>query len=209
MKVLLVDDHPVVRAGLRALLGGVEGIEVCGEAATGEEALHLAAALHPEVVLMDLQLGQGIDGVETTRLMAQIVPAPRVLVLTTYDSDADIVRAVAAGATGYLLKDTAPEELFRAIKEAAQGRTVLSSPVASRLARRTVTPEPSLSPREVELLHLLAEGLTNAQIGRKLHIGQATVKTHLVHIFAKLGVDSRTAAVTAAVARRLIRLPGQ
>ncbi|MGY0230983.1 response regulator [Longispora urticae] len=205
MRVLLVDDHPVVRAGLRALLAGQPGLEVIGEAGTGEEGVALAAALHPDVVLMDLQLGPGIDGVAATERVLALPYPPRVLILTTYDTDADIVRAVAAGATGYLLKDAPPEELFRAVRAAAAGETVLSGPVASRLARRVREPGLTLSPREVEILQLLAEGLTNEQIAGRLFISRATVKTHLVHIFGKLGVDSRTAAVTTAMERRLIR----
>ncbi|MEV6524880.1 response regulator transcription factor [Longispora sp. NPDC051575] len=205
MRVLLVDDHPVVRAGLRALLTGQPGLEVIGEASTGEEGVALAAALRPDVVLMDLQLGPGIDGVTATERVLALAYPPRVLILTTYDTDADIVRAVAAGATGYLLKDAPPEELFRAVRAAAAGETVLSGPVASRLARRVREPGVTLSPREVEILQLLAEGLTNEQIAGRLFISRATVKTHLVHIFGKLGVDSRTAAVTTAMERRLIR----
>ncbi|WP_412541778.1 response regulator transcription factor [Longispora sp. K20-0274] len=205
MRVLLVDDHPVVRAGLRALLAGLPDLEVVGEAGTGEEALALVAALRPDVVLMDLQLGPGIDGVTTTERVLALPDPPRVLILTTYDTDADIVRAVAAGATGYLLKDAPPDELFRAVRAAAAGETALSGPVASRLARRVREPGLTLSPREVEILQLLAEGLTNEQIAARLFISRATVKTHLVHIFGKLGVDSRTAAVTTAIERRLIR----
>ncbi|WP_018350449.1 response regulator [Longispora albida] len=204
MKILIVDDHPVVRAGLKALLAGEA--EVAGEAATGEEAVAMAAALHPDVVLMDLQLGPGIDGVEATRRVLALPRPPRVLILTTYETDTDIVSAVAAGASGYLLKDAPPEELFRAVRAAAAGQSAMSPPVVARLARRVREPGSELSARETEILQLLAEGLTNDQLARRLFISRATVKTHLVHIYAKLGVDSRTAAVTTAVERRLIRL---
>ncbi|MEV6966576.1 response regulator transcription factor [Hamadaea sp. NPDC051192] len=209
MRLMLVDDHVVVRAGLRALLESQPGVEVVAETGTGEQAVSLAAALHPQVVLMDLQLGSGIDGVEATRRLLALEPAPRVLVLTTYDSDADVVRAMAAGAVGYILKDIAPDDLFRAIDDAAAGRTALSAAVAGRLARQVHQPGVALSARETEIVTLLAEGLTNQQIARRLLISEATVKTHLVHIFSKLGVDSRTAAVTEAVNRRLITLRGR
>ncbi|NUR48105.1 MAG: response regulator transcription factor [Hamadaea sp.] len=209
MRLMLVDDHVVVRAGLRALLESQPGVEVVAETGTGEQAVSLAAALQPEVVLMDLQLGSGIDGVEATRRLLELDPSPRVLVLTTYDSDADVVRAMAAGAVGYILKDIAPDALFRAIEDAAAGRTALSAAVAGRLARQVHQPGVALSARETEIVTLLAEGLTNQQIARRLLISEATVKTHLVHIFGKLGVDSRTAAVTEAVNRRLITLRGR
>jgi DNA-binding NarL/FixJ family response regulator len=205
IRVLLVDDHPVVRAGIVALLGGVADLEVVGEASTGEEALSLAAALAPDVVLVDLALGSGIDGVEVIR---RLPDGTNTLVLTTYDSDADLDRAVSAGANGYLLKAGPPDELFRGIRTAARGETALSPRVATRLMNRVREPAPALSPREIEILELLATGLSNQRIARRLFISEATVKTHLVHIFAKLGVDTRTAAVTAAVERRLIRLPG-
>ncbi|RJL32917.1 DNA-binding response regulator [Bailinhaonella thermotolerans] len=206
MTVLIVDDHPVVRAGLRALLDGEPDLEVAGESATGEDAVSRAAALRPAVVLMDLQLGGGIDGVEAIGRIRALPDPPRVLVLTTYDSDADIARAVDAGAIGYLLKAGPPEELFAGIRSAARGETALSPSVATRLMRRVREPAPVLSPRETEILTLLARGLSNKQIAKALFVSEATVKTHLVRVFAKLGVDTRTAAVTAAVERRLIRL---
>ncbi|GAA2276904.1 response regulator transcription factor [Nonomuraea roseoviolacea subsp. roseoviolacea] len=208
MRVFLVDDHPVVRAGLVALLGAEPDMEVVGEAGGVVEALSGIAACEPDVVLMDLQLGDGIDGVEAIRRIGELSSPPRVLVLTTYESDADVMRAVDAGATGYLLKVCPPEELFQGIRAAAGGRTVLSAEVASRMMRRLRAPAPALSVREVELLELLASGAGNREIARRLFITEATVKTHLVHIYGKLGVDTRTAAVTAAVERRLIRLPG-
>ncbi|OUC93848.1 response regulator [Streptosporangium minutum] len=206
MRVFLVDDHPVVRAGLVALLGGEHDMEVVGEAADGEEALRGIASREPDVVLMDLQLGDGIDGVEATRRVRELPSPPQVLVLTTYETDADIVRAIDAGATGYLLKACPPEELFQGIRAAARGETVLSPRVATRMMRRMRDPGPVLSAREVEILELLASGAGNREIARRLFITEATVKTHLVHIYGKLGVDTRTAAVTAAVERRLIRL---
>ncbi|NJP93035.1 response regulator transcription factor [Nonomuraea sp. FMUSA5-5] len=207
MRLFLVDDHPVVRAGLVALLGGEDDIEIVGEAAGADEALRGIAARRPDVVLMDLQLGDGIDGVEATRRIRALPAPPQVLVLTTYETDADVLRAVAAGATGYLLKVCPPEELFQGIRAAARGESVLSAKVAARMMRRLRDPGPALSVREVEILELLASGAGNREIARRLFITEATVKTHLVHIYGKLGVDTRTAAVTAAVERRLIRLP--
>ncbi|MGW0484567.1 response regulator [Nonomuraea sp. NPDC003214] len=207
MRLFLVDDHPVVRAGLVALLSGEDDMEIVGEAEGGAEALRGIAAARPDVVLMDLQLGDGLDGVEVTRRVRELSPPPQVLVLTTYETDADIMRAVDAGATGYLLKACPPEELFQGIRAAARGETVLSAKVATRMLRRMREPAPALSGREVEILELLASGAGNREIARRLFITEATVKTHLVHIYGKLGVDTRTAAVTAAVERRLIRLP--
>ncbi|GAA2886447.1 response regulator transcription factor [Streptosporangium fragile] len=206
MRLFLVDDHPVVRAGLVALLGGEGDMEVVGEAGGGEEALRGIASCAPDVVLMDLQLGDGLDGVEVTRRVRELPSPPQVLVLTTYETDADILRAVDAGATGYLLKACPPEELFQGIRAAARGETVLSPKVAGRMMQRMRHPGVALSPREVEILELLASGAGNREIARRLFITEATVKTHLVHVYAKLGVDTRTAAVTAAVERRLIRL---
>ncbi|NBE56929.1 response regulator, partial [Streptomyces boluensis] len=192
VRVLLCDDHAVVRAGLLALLGSAPDIEVAGEAGTGEEAVALAAKLSPDVVLMDLQLGAGMDGVEATR---QIAPTGvRVLVLTTYDTDADITRAIEAGATGYLLKAERPDELFGAIHAAAEGRTTLSAPVASRVMARMRSPQPTLTDRELDILAQLAHGLGNRDIAKALFISEATVKTHLGRIYDKLGVDTRAGA---------------
>ncbi|WP_121747692.1 response regulator transcription factor [Streptomyces sp. E2N166] len=208
VRILVCDDHVVVRAGLLALLDSAPGIEVAGEAGTGEEALALAARLAPDVVLMDLQLGEGIDGVETTRrLTAASGPggtAPHVLVLTTYDTDADITRAIEAGATGYLLKAERPEELFAAIHAAAEGRTALSGPVASRVMANMRSPRPSLTDRERDILAQLATGLGNREIARALFISEATVKTHLRRVYDKLGVDTRAGAVAVAKERRLL-----
>ncbi|MER5735676.1 MULTISPECIES: response regulator transcription factor [Streptomyces] len=203
VRILLCDDHVVVRAGLLALLGSTPDIEVVGEAGSGEEAVAMAAKLKPDVVLMDLQLGAGIDGVEATRRIAPT--GVHVLVLTTYDTDADITRAIEAGATGYLLKAERPEELFAAIHSAAQGRTALSPPVASRVMdRMRGAAGPSLTDRERDILGQLAHGLGNKEIARALFISEATVKTHLGRIYAKLGVDTRAGAVAVAKEQRLL-----
>ncbi|MFF3060002.1 response regulator [Streptomyces sp. NPDC057909] len=202
VRILLCDDHAVVRAGLLALLGSEPDIEVVGEAGSGEEAVALAARLTPDVVLMDLQLGEGIDGVEATRRIA--VTGVHVLVLTTYDTDADITRAIEAGATGYLLKAERPEELFAAIRSAAQGRTTLSPPVASRVMARMRSPLPTLTDRERDILGQLSQGLGNREIARALFISEATVKTHLSRIYDKLGVDTRAGAVSVAKEQRLL-----
>ncbi|MEU8642877.1 response regulator transcription factor [Streptomyces sp. NBC_00715] len=205
VRILLCDDHAVVRAGLLALLDSAPDIEVVGEAGTGEEALALSAKLAPDVVLMDLQLGEGIDGVETTRrLTAAPGATPHVLVLTTYDTDADITRAIEAGATGYLLKAERPEELFAAIQAAAQGRTALSAPVASRVMANLRSPRPTLTDRERDILTQLAQGLGNREIAKALFISEATVKTHLGRIYDKLGVDTRAGAVSVAKEQRLL-----
>ncbi|MFJ3669498.1 response regulator [Streptomyces sp. NPDC090106] len=205
VRILVCDDHAVVRAGLLALLDSAPDIEVVGEAGTGEEALALAAKLGPDVVLMDLQLGEGIDGVETTRrLTAAEGAAPHVLVLTTYDTDADITRAIEAGATGYLLKAERPDELFAAIHAAAEGRTALSAPVAGRVMAQMRRPRPTLTDRERDILAQLARGIGNRDIARALFISEATVKTHLRRIYDKLGVDTRAGAVAVAKERRLL-----
>ncbi|HEX8865156.1 MAG TPA: response regulator transcription factor, partial [Lentzea sp.] len=172
MRVLVVDDHPVVRFGLVGLLS--RSFEVI-EAATGEESVRLASTV--DVVLMDLQLGKGIDGVEATRRIRALESPPQVVVLTTYDSDADIVRAVEAGAIGYLLKDCAPDELAEAVRTASTGQTVLSPDIASRLLRQVRGPAPKLSKREVQILENLAKGLSNREIAKALFISEATVKT--------------------------------
>ncbi|GAB0104994.1 response regulator transcription factor [Nocardia sp. JMUB6875] len=204
VRLLLCDDHAVVRAGLRALLASAPDIDVIGEAGSGPEAVALAARLHPDVVLMDLQLGGDMDGIEATRRITA-TPGPHVLVLTTYDTDADITRAIAAGATGYLLKAERPEELFAAIHAAAQGRTALSPPIADRVMNRMRNPQPALTPRELDILTQLAQGLGNREIARALHVSEATVKTHLGRIYDKLGVDNRAAAVSVANNQRLLK----
>mgnify|MGYP003409549343 FL=1 len=207
IRLLVVDDHPVVRAGMVAVLSEETDFEVVGEAANGAEALALVPRLMPDVVLMDLRMPV-MDGADaTSRIVAQS-DAPQVLVLTTYDTDADIVRAVEAGARGYLLKDAPTAVLADAIRRAVRGETVLAPPVAARLADRLRAPSrPELTARELDVLRLVAIGLSNGDIGRELFIGEATVKTHLIRVFAKLEVTDRTAAVTAAYAQGLIDLP--
>ncbi|MFJ8586587.1 response regulator [Streptomyces sp. NPDC093595] len=203
IRLLVADDHPVVRAGLRAVLDTEPDFAVVAEAATAERAVELAPDV--DVVLMDLQFGPGMHGAEATAAITGREGAPRVLVLTTYDTDADILAAVEAGASGYLLKDAPPEELAAAVRTAAAGRSALAPAVAHRLMDRMRTPAQALTKRELEVLQLVGDGLSNQQISKRLFLSQATVKSHLVHVFAKLGVDSRTAAVAAATARRLIR----
>ncbi|WP_134734038.1 response regulator [Amycolatopsis nivea] len=203
IRLLLADDHPVVRAGLRAVLETEPDLEVVAEASSAEEAVRLAAGV--DVVLMDLQFGSGMHGSEATAAITAAADAPKVLVLTTYDTDGDILAAIEAGATGYLLKDAPPEDLAAAVRNAATGQTVLALAVAHRLMNRMRTPAAALSPREIEVLGLVADGLSNLEISKRLFLSQATVKSHLVHIYTKLGVDSRTAAVAAGKAQGLIR----
>lgn len=206
IRVLVVDDHPVVRDGLRGMLDGQPDLEVVGEATDGLAAVTAVAEFAPDVVLLDLRMPV-LDGVGAIKRLAVEHPAVRVLVLTTYDEDNDIVRAVEAGATGYLLKDAPREELFRAVRAAARGETVLAPSVAARLlGRMRAAHVDAPSERELEVLGLVARGLTNRAIAGELFISEATVKTHLVHVFAKLGVDDRTAAVTVALERGLLRL---
>lgn len=203
--VLLVDDHLVVRSGLRALLATQPDIEVVAEAASGEDALALTQQHTPAVVMMDLAMGAGMDGIHAIRELRRRNSRQAIIVFTTYDSDADIVRAVDAGAMGYLLKDASSEEIFAAIRGAVQGRSVMSAPVASRLFEQLRNPDAVLTPREAELLGLLTEGLSNKELGRRLFISEATVKTHLAHVYAKLGVDTRAAAIATAIRRERMR----
>ena len=213
IRILLVDDHPVVRAGLRAMLADFPGVSVVGEAANGDAALAELGRLNTlgepvDLVLMDLQMGNGMDGVTATgRIKAGEAgtPPPPVLILTTYDTDADILAAVEAGASGYMLKDAPPEQIQQAVLSAAAGQTALAPEVAARLMGRIRNPSPALSPREVQLLELLATGMGNRAMAKQLFISEATVKTHLVHIYSKLGVDNRTAAIAVAAQRRIIR----
>lgn len=212
ISVLLVDDHPVVRSGLRAVLDTAgpaldqarqepdraHAVRVVGEAATGEEALVLAAHLRPDVVLCDLRLGAGIDGVQTTARLRELDPAPAVLILTTFDRDAEILGAIEAGAAGYLLKDVHPGAILEGIRRAAAGETVLAPELQSRVLRGMREPLPRLTDRETEVLRLLATGATNREIAKTLFVAEATVKTHIAHICTKLGVDSRSKAVHAA-----------
>ena len=208
IRVLLADDHPVVREGLRGMLASEPDIEVVGEAGSGPEAVALAGRLRPDVVLMDLRMPGG-DGVDATRRLA----GTTVVVLTTYDSDADILRAVEAGAAGYLLKDTPRAALADSVRAAARGETVLTPAVAGRLLGRMradrAEPADRLTARETEVLALVARGLTNAAIARRLSLSEATVKTHLLRACGKLGVSGRTAAVTRAIETGALPAPGQ
>lgn len=230
IRVLLADDHPVVRAGLRALLGAEPDLVVELEAATADEAVALAASGRVDVVLMDLQFGGALpgpdrpgadphdfdrhqahppgvrmQGAEATRRVRSVPGAPHVLILTNYDTDADILGAIEAGASGYLLKDAPPAELIAAVRAAASGQSALAPVIVRKLADRSRIPQGRLSPREVEVLGLVAAGRSNRQIGQDLFLSEATVKSHLVHIFGKLGVSSRTSAVASARAAGTIR----
>lgn len=207
LRIVVVDDHPVVRDGLRGMIDGQPDLVVVGEAADGSDAVAVVARQRPDVVLMDLRMPR-VDGVSAIAEIGRTAPEARVLVLTTYDADHDIVRAVEAGARGVLLKDAPREELFRAIRAAARGEMVLAPTVTARLFGRLHGPREQVpTERELEVLALVARGLTNRAIGRRLSLSEATVKTHLVHLFTKLGVADRTAAVTAALDRGLITLP--
>ncbi|GAA2204157.1 response regulator transcription factor [Nonomuraea monospora] len=204
LRLMIVDDHPVVRDGLRGIFDGVPDIEVVAEAGDGHEALALARAAAPDVVLMDLRM-PGLDGVSAIERLAADHPGIRVVVLTTYDTDADVSRALAAGVAGYLLKDAPREELQAAVRTAAAGGRVLAQRITSQLidglGRK---PASAPTPRELEVLRLIARGAANKEVARALLISETTVKTHLKHVFAKLGVDNRAAAVVAAMERRLI-----
>jgi DNA-binding NarL/FixJ family response regulator len=205
--LLIVDDHPVVRDGLRGMFQSAPGFRVLGEAPNGVEAVALAAGLDPDVILMDLRMPGG-GGVDAIRELTRTGARAKVLVLTTYDTDSDTLPAIEAGATGYLLKDAPREELFTAVRAASEGRTVLSPAVASRLVSAVRTPrapgnEP-LSAREREVLALVARGTSNREIARELFISEATVKTHLTHLYAKLGVNDRAAAVAVAYDRGIL-----
>lgn len=204
--VLIVDDHPVVRTGIRGMLDGQPDFEVVGEAVNGEEAADLAGRLNPDVVLMDLRM-PGVDGVSATARIRKEHPGTRVLVLTTSDSGADILRAVEAGATGYVLKDAPREELYKAIRAAAEGKPLLSPDIAAHLVERVRWPsEESLSGRELEVLELVARGKGNKEIARTLWISEATVKSHLLHVYEKLGAADRASAVASAMQRGILRL---
>ena len=198
IRIVLADDHPVVRAGLLAMLAGDPDLDLIGEAATPDDAVALVTDLRPDVVLMDLQFGTAETGADATRRIRALPAPPAVLVLTNYDTDGDILGAVEAGASGYLLKDAPPDELIAAIRAAAAGETALAPAIAGRLLARMRSPRPGLSTRELEVLRLVAGGATNNDIATRLHISEATVKSHLVHIYTKLGVSSRTAAVATA-----------
>lgn len=205
IRVLLADDHEIVRLGLRAVLEETEDIMVVGEVATAEAAISAAQAGGIDVILMDLRFGAGVEGTKVTTgaeataaIKAAMDNPPKVLVVTNYDTDADILGAIEAGAVGYLLKDSPPSELLAAVRSTAEGDSALSPVVADRLMTRVRTPRMSLTPRELEVLQLVASGSSNREIGQELMLSEATVKSHLVHIYDKLGVRSRTSAVAAA-----------
>jgi DNA-binding NarL/FixJ family response regulator len=204
IRLLIVDDHPVVRDGLRGMFVGDTDFDVIGEASEGAEAVRLAETLEPDVILMDLRM-PGVDGVSAIRQLKARGDAARVLVLTTYDTDTDVLPAIEAGATGYLLKDAPRDELLRAVRSAARGESVLSPSVATRLMTQLRAParEP-LSQRELEVLSLIARGKSNREAAQALFISEATVKTHLLHIYAKLDVNDRAAAVATAYNRGLL-----
>jgi DNA-binding NarL/FixJ family response regulator len=202
--LLIVDDHPVVRDGLSSMFTGDPGFRVLGQAGDGAEAVRLAKELRPDVILMDLRM-PGMDGVAAIAELAKQGVPTRVLVLTTYDTDSHVLPAIEAGATGYLLKDAPRAELLRAVRAAAGGEAVLSPSVAARLMNRVRTPNTGpLSARELEVLGLVAAGTTNREAAATLFITEATVKTHLLNIYAKLGVSDRAAAVAEAFNRGLL-----
>jgi DNA-binding NarL/FixJ family response regulator len=198
IRVLVTDDHPIVRSGIVALLGAADDIAVVGEAADGQEAVDLALALDPDLVLMDLRMPR-LTGDEATALILRARPRIRVVVLTTYESDTNILTAIEAGASGYLLKAAPQEEILAGIRSVARGEVALAPSIAALLVQRLKTPTVSLSARETEILGLVAQGLSNPSIAKKLFLGEATVKTHLLHAFEKLGVNDRTRAVTKAM----------
>jgi DNA-binding NarL/FixJ family response regulator len=204
IRLLLADDHAIVRAGLRALFDSAADIAVTGEVATAEGAISHCATTEVDLVLMDLHFGPGTSGVDATIALCALPDPPNVLVVTNYDTDADILGAIEAGACGYILKDTPPAELLAAVRAAAAGDSVLSPSVASRLMTRVHKPDTTLSPREIEVLRLVADGHSNREIGRTLFLSETTVKSHLVHIYTKLGVKSRTSAVARARERGAI-----
>ncbi len=207
IRLLIVDDHPVVRAGLKGMLGSQPDFITVGEAADGLQAVQLTRERSPDVVLIDLKM-PGMNGTDAIQRIREENDRVRFLVLTTYNSDEDILPAIQAGAAGYLLKDVPREELFQAVRAVAAGKSVLDPNIASRVLQHMRNPQPQslLSEREIEILRLVARGFTNKAIGRQLHISEATVKTHLHHTFNKLNVPDRTSAVTAAVQRGIIRL---
>lgn len=201
IRVIVADDHPIVRSGIVGLIALDTGLEVVAQASDGAEAVELAARLRPDVVLMDLRM-PGTSGIEATARITEDLPDVRVLVLTTYETDDDILGAIEAGASGYLLKAAPHEEIVAGIRSVAEGHTVLAPSIAATLVTRMRSERvdrPTLSARELEVLRLVAAGHSNPEIGRELFIGEATVKTHLLHVFEKLGVSDRTRAVTLAL----------
>lgn len=207
IRLVIADDHPIVRAGLHALFSLEPDLEVVAEAATPDEAVACAERENPDVVLMDLQFGSqtATTGVDATRRIRALEAPPYVLVLTNYDSDADILGAVEAGASGYLLKDAPPHELTAAVRAAAAGESALAPMIASRLLDRMRAPRVSLSSREIEVLELVAAGRSNSEVAEQLFVSETTVKSHLAHIFSKLDVTSRTAAVSEARRKGILR----
>ena len=207
IRILIVDDHPVVRDGIRGLFTGDDSFEVVGEAADGREAVNRTEVFHPDVVLMDLRMPE-MDGVAATKEIVDRELGAQVLILTTYDTESDVLPAIEAGATGYLLKDTPRDELRNAVRAAAAGESVLSPPVARQLLGKVRSPKrDTLSDRELEILLMVAKGTTNKRVASQLFISEATVKTHLLHIYEKLGVNDRAAAVAAGYERGLLH-PG-
>lgn len=202
IRLVICDDHPVVRAGLAAVFATSDRVRVVGSAATAAEAVHLAADC--DVITMDLNLGDGEDGVAATRRVRALPNPPAVLVLTNYDTDAKILAAIEAGALGYLLKDAEPEQLITAVQRAARGETVLEPRILAKLTHEVQRPRTQLTAREGEVLGMLDRGLRNAEIAAELHVSLATVKSHLAAVYAKLGVSSRTAALAEARARGLL-----
>lgn len=203
--VIIADDHLIVREGLRAVLSGVPDIAIRGDCSNGEQAVDMAARLRPDVALIDLRMPVLDGAAATERIVA--AGSAAVLILTTYDTDGDIVRALGAGAAGFLLKDSSRGDLVDAVHAVARGETVLSAPAATAMAAHIRGGCPALSSREHDVLELVAQGLSNPQIGEKLFITEATVKSHVTRIFVKLGVDDRTAAVTKAIARGILPTP--
>ena len=203
VRVLVADDHPIVRGGIVALLASTPGFTVVGEAADGAEAVRIALAERPDVVLMDLRMPKLTGDQATARILAD-APQVKIVVLTTYESDDSILDAIEAGASGYLLKAAPPEEIVAGIRAVLRGEVALAPSVATALVARMRTPTPTLSPRELDVLRLVAQGLSNPQIARTLVVAEATVKTHLLHVFEKLEVSDRTRAVTKAMELRLL-----
>ncbi len=205
IRLVIVDDHAVVRAGIRALMETQDDLSVVGEASDAKTATDVVQRTQPDVVLMDLNLGQGPGGAETTTLLTALPRPPKVLILTTYDTEADILTAIDAGAAGYILKDAPPGDVFQAVRSTARGDTVLSPAVTATLVRRAASPEPAITDREAAVLELLADGLSNKEIARQLIVSEATIKSHLSHIYSKLDVDTRAGAVAKAIEQRIIR----
>jgi DNA-binding NarL/FixJ family response regulator len=203
IRLVIADDHPIVRDGLRGMFAGDPRFEVLAEASDGAQAVELARTLEPDVILMDLRMPR-MDGVSAIRRLGELGLAARVLVLTTYDTESDVLPAIEAGATGYLLKDAPSDDLLRAVQSAARGEAVLSPSVASRLMGRMRAPESPLSERELEVLRLIAAGMTNREAANRLFISEATVKSHVLHVYAKLGVNDRAAAVAIGFQRGLL-----